>query len=114
MLNAGSRLPRAVYALASAAQWTAPFTRDATQSFYADEAGAQVLRDTLGLSAVGKGSNVLLHVTTDETLFDDVIEPAPGVVCTHPIVTYLDLWCGNDRDREAAEHLAKEALPWIE
>ena len=114
VLNTGARLPRAVYALASAAQWTAPFSRDATQSFYADEAGAQVLRETLGLSAVGKGSNVLLHVTTDETLFDDAIGPVPGVFCTHPIVTYLDLWCGNDREREAAEHLAKEALPWIE
>ena len=37
----------------------------------------------------------------------------PGLFCTSPIVTYLDLWCGNDREREAADHLASEALPWI-
>ena len=113
-LNARRGLPRAVYALASAAQWIAPFSRDATQSFYTDEAGAQDLREKLALSAVGMGSNVVLHVTTDETLFDDAIEPLPSVFCTDPIITYLDLWCGNDREREAADYLAKEALPWIE
>ena len=68
----------------------------------------------MALSTVGKGSNVLLQVTTDETVFDDAIEPVPGVFCTHPIVTYLDLSYGNDREREAADHLAKDALPWIE
>ena len=113
-LNARRGLPRAVYALASAAQWIAPFSRDATQSFYADEAGAQVLREKLDLRPVGMGSNVVLHVTTDETLFDDAIEPLPGLFCTDPITTYLDMWCGNDREREAADHLAKDALPWIE
>ena len=113
-LNTGKGLPRAVYALASAAQWIAPFSRDATQSFYTDEAGARVLREKLALRPVGMGPNVVLHVTTDESLFDDAIEPLPGLFCTDPIVTYLDLWCGNDREREAADHLAKEALPWIE
>ena len=113
-LNARRGHPRAVYALASAAQWISPFSRDATQSFYADEAGARVLRETLDLRPVGMGPNVLLHVTTDETLFDDAIEPLPGLFCTDPIVAYLDLWCGNDREREAADHLGKEVLPWIE
>lgn len=113
-LNARLGHPRAVYALASAAQWVAPFSRDATQWFYTDEAGALLLRDALDLKSVGRGSNVVLRVTADKSLFDDAIEPLPGVFCTHPIVTYLDLWCGNDRERETADHLAKEALPWIE
>ena len=113
-LNPQRGHPRAVCALASAAQWIAPFSRDATQSFYTDEAGTRLLRKSLGLRSVGKGPNVVLHVTTDESLFDDAIEPVRGVFCTDPIVTYLDLSCGNDREREAAEHLAKEALPWIE
>ncbi len=114
VLNSRPGPPRAVYALASAAQWIAPFSRDATQSFYTDDAGARVLRETLDLRPVGMGPNVVLQVTTDESLFDDAIEPLPGVFCTNPIVTYLDLWCGNDREREAADHLAKEVLPWIE
>ena len=113
-LNPQRGLPRAIYALASAAQWIAPFSRDATQSFYTDEAGAQLVRKSLGLRPVGMGPNVVLHVTTDESLFDDAIEPLPGVFCTDPVVTYLDLSCGNDREREAADHLANEALPWIE
>ena len=113
-LNAETGLPRVVYARASAAQWIAPFSRDATRSFYADEAGARILKEKLALRPVGMGPNVVLHVTTDESLFDDAIEPLPGLFCTDPITTYLDLWCGNDREREAAEHLGKEALPWIE
>ena len=112
-LNPHPGLPRAVYSLASAAQWLAPFSRDGTQSFYTDDAGAQLLRETLNLRPVGKGSNVVLHVTTDESLFDDAVEPLPSLFCTDPIVTCLDLWCGNDREREAADHLAKELLPWI-
>ena len=113
-LNARRGLPRAVYALTSAAQWIAPFIRDATQSFYTDEAGARTLREELGLRPVGMGPNVVLHIATDESLFDDAIEPLPGLFCADPITTYLDLWCGNDREREAAEHLGREALPWIE
>ena len=30
------------------------------------------------------------------------------------IITYLDLWNGNDRDREAAEYVAREFFPWLE
>ena len=56
---------------------------------------------------------MVLHVPTDESLFDDASEPAPNVFCTSPIVTYLDLWKGNDREREAAEHLAGEFFPWL-
>ena len=113
-LNCRQGIPRAVYALASAAQWIAPFSRDTTRSFYADEAGARLLRETLDLKPVGMGPNVAIQLTTDESLFDDAIKPAPGLFCTDPIITYLDLWCGNDRERDAADHLAKEVLPWIE
>ena len=112
-LNARPGSPRAVYALASAAQWIAPFSRDATRSFYTDEAGARVLRETLDVRPADTGPNVVVHVITDDSIFDDAIEPLPGLFCTSPIVTYLDLWCGNDREREAADHLAREALPWI-
>ena len=112
-LNPRPGSPRAVYALASAAQWIAPFSRDATRSFYADEAGARVLRKTLDVRPVGTGPNVVVQIITDESIFDDAIEPVPGLFCTSPIITYLDLWRGNDRERESADHLAREALPWI-
>ena len=55
-----------------------------------------------------------MTIPTDETLFDDASEPAPSTFCTSPIVTYLDLWCGNEREREAAEHLARQEMLWLE
>ena len=112
-LNPQPEHPRAIYSLHSAAQWLAPFSRSGTQTFYADEPGAEVLKEELKLAPAARGANVVLHVPTDESLFDDASEPGPNVFCTSPIVTYLDLWNGNDRDREAAEHLAGEFFPWL-
>ena len=113
-LNPSSQRPRAIYSLHSAAQWFAPFGRDGTHTFYADELGAQFLQEALRLTPVTKGANVVLHIPNDESLFDDAIEPAPGIFCTSPTITYLDLWNGNDRDREAAEYVAKECFPWLQ
>ncbi len=115
-LNPHPQRPRTIYSLHSAAQWFAPFGRDGTHTFYADESGAQFLQEALKLTPVTKGANVVLNIpkAKDESLFDDAIEPAPGIFCTSPIITYLDLWNGNDRDREAAEYIAKECFPWLE
>ena len=112
-LNAEPQHPRAVYSLNSAAQWFAPFARGGAHSFYADEPGAQVVKKALDLTHVEKGANVIVRIPNDETLLDDAVQPAPGILCTSPIVTYLDLWLGNDRDREAADHLASKCFPWM-
>ena len=112
-LNPYPERPRAIYALHSAAQWLAPFGRSGTQTFYADEPGIEVLSEALSLTRAARGANVMLHVPTGESLFEDAIEPVPTVFCTSPIVTYLDLWNGGGRDREAAEHLAGEFFPWL-
>ena len=112
-LNPRPERPRAIYSLHSAAQWLAPFSRSGTQTFYADEPGVEVLKEGLKLAPAARGANVVLHIPTDESLFDDASEPAPNMFCTSPIVTYLDLWKGNDREREAAEHLAGEFFPWL-
>ena len=112
-LNPYSERPRAIYSLHSAAQWLAPFSRSGTQTFYVDEPGAEVLKEGLKLMPAARGANVTLHVLTDETLFDDATEAAPKVFCSSPIVTYLDLWNGSDREREAAEYLAGEFFPWL-
>ena len=112
-LNPHRERPRAIYALHSAAQWLAPFGRTATHTFYADEPGAEALKEALTLTHAARGANVVLLVPTDESLFHDASEPGPEVFCTSPIATYLDLWTGSDRDREAAEHLAGEFFPWL-
>lgn len=112
-LNRDPESPRAICSLHSAADWIAPFGRVGTHSFYADDRGYRRLADALKLSRVGKGSNVVVCIPNDESLFGDALEPAPGIYCTSPVVTYLDLWNGNDRDREVADHLASKWFPWL-
>ena len=112
-LNPGPQPPRAICASNSAAQWFAPYVRGGTHSFYADEPGARILKETLQLTHAAQGANVILRIPKDETLFEDAVQPAPGIFCANPVVTYLDLWNGNDRDREAADHLAAKFFPWL-
>jgi hypothetical protein len=45
-------------------------------------------------------------------LFADTVEPAPEVVCTSAVQTYLDLWISGKEGQEAAEHLGRERLLW--
>ena len=112
-LNPGPQPPRAICASNSAAQWIAPYVRGGTQSFYADEPGARILQEALQLTHAAQGANVIVRIPNDETLFEDAVEPVPGIYCANPVVTYLDLWTGNDRDREAADHLAAKCFPWL-
>ncbi len=112
-LNPNPEYPRAIYSLNSAAQWLAPFGRSGTHSFYADNHGAELLKERLEFAPAARGANVVVLIPTDESLFDDASEPDRNVFCTSPIVTYLDLWVGNERQREAAEHLAEKFLPWL-
>ncbi len=113
ILNPEPMHPRAILSSNSAAQWFAPFARGGTHSFYADESGAHMLKETLQLTQIEKGANVLVCIPKDESLFEDAVQPAPGIFCASPIVTYLDLWKGNDRDREAADHMALKCFPWL-
>ena len=111
-LNPYKDRPRAVFSLHSAAQWLAPFGRIATQTLYVDERGANLVTDALKLEHSARGANVVLSVLEDDNIFIDSIEPIRNVFCTSPTVTYLDLWSGNDRDQEAAQHLARKYFPW--
>ncbi len=112
-LNPHSERPRAIYSLRSAAQWLAPFSRSGTQTFYVDESGSDLLKQALKLTHPARGANVVMSIPKDESLFHDASEPGPKVFCASPVVTYLDLWSGSDRDREAAEHLAGKFFPWL-
>ena len=72
-----------------------------------------MLKETLRLTHATQGANVILRIPNDETLFEDAVQPVPGIFCANPVVTYLDLWNGNDRDREAADHMAAKCFPWL-
>jgi len=112
VLHADREAGRAILASFSAAQWLAPYGRTGMQYFYADDAGLEHLLAGLKLSSTSKGENVTVTVLKDLGVFRDTVEPAPGVICTSPVQTYLDLAAAGERGREAAEHLRKEWLTW--
>lgn len=111
-LNANDYAPKAVLSHHSAANWIAPFGRVQTHKFYADDEGAERLSQVLHISPAGKGANVTIRVPRDQGVIRDAIEPVDGIYCTSPVQTYLDLWSGNGRDKEAATFLKEEALQW--
>lgn len=102
----------AAFASFSAAQWIAPYGRTGTHYFFADEEGLRTLHAALKFVTASKGENVVVTLPKDSGLLADTIEPAPGVVCTSPVQTYLDLSAAGERGAEAAEHLRREALSW--
>lgn len=102
----------AMLASFSAAQWLAPYARTGSQFFYADLAGLESLQSHLRLSSAVKGENVVVICPNDLGIFRDRIEPAPGISCTSPVQTYLDLAIAGERGQEAAEHLKAEKLTW--
>ncbi len=106
-LPQGARLLLASF---SAAQWLAPFARMAGNYFYANNIGMKALHEHLKLEPALRGTNVTVSVPKDDGEFIDSCEPAPGILCTGPLQTYLDLSRAGDRGREAADHLRKTCL----
>ena len=41
------------------------------------------------------------------------VEATPDVFRTSSIITDLNLWIGNGRERDTAQHLASECLRWL-
>ena len=111
-LSADQAVGRAAYASFSAAQWLAPYARTGTHYFLADEQGVRKLRAALNLASAAQGENVVVTVPEDLDLLSDTVEPLPGVICTSPVQTYLELCSAGERGAEAAEHLRRKALTW--
>jgi len=111
-LGSNSGSGQIAFASFSAAQWLAPYGRTGTHYFYAESDAIDWLKRDLKLASAQKGENVVVMVPKDSGLFLDVVEPAPGAVCTSPVQTYLDLAQAGERGREAADHLRQEKLSW--
>ena len=102
----------AMLASLSAAAWLAAYTRTPTEFFYASPAGLDVLKKELALREVEQGGNVMVMIPDDNDLFLDKYVPFPGIVCTSPVQTYLDLTLQGSRGEEAADHLRQKLLSW--
>lgn len=96
----------------SAAHWIAPFARTGTQYLYAERGELKQIESKLGLSSSAKGENVVVSLPKDKGVFLDMYEPVPGIRCTSPVQTYLDLSVSGERGAEAAEHLRHMRLAW--
>ena len=105
--------PPLVYAGNSASQYYAPFLRGTNRSFYATSAGVRLLENKLDMSYVERGGNLNIKVVNDRDILKDRVAVESGVLCADPVTTYLDMWNGNDRQREAAEHIARKYFPWL-
>ena len=105
---------RANVALASysAAHWIAPYARTGTQYLYAEKSAMENIQSELQLSSSAKGENVIVTFPKDRGVFLDAYEPSPGIRCTSPLQTYLDLSVSGERGEEAAEHLRRMRLTW--
>lgn len=94
----------------SAARWLAPYARVAGEYFYADSAGEARLKAVLKLEPVAKGENISIDLASDDGVFQETIEAAPGLHCTGLIQTWLDLSAAGERGTEAARHLFDERI----
>jgi hypothetical protein len=100
----------AVLASYSAARWFAPYARQATQFFYADTRGAEILKRHLQLQKVSRGENIVILEPREDDVFSGRVEAAPGIWCSGLVQTWLDLSVAGERAGEAAEHLLREKL----
>lgn len=100
----------AVLASYSAARWFAPYARQATQFFYADKRGREILGRHLELFPTSRGENVIILEPHEDDVFSARVEAAPGIWCTGLVQTWLDLCVAGERGGEAAEHLLREKL----
>src|SRR5450830_524787 len=75
----------------SAAEFIAPYARTGKTYLYADEHGLAEIVRGLGLRLAISG-NVQITVPSSDGPFLNAISPAPDIVCTSPVQTYLDLF----------------------
>lgn len=109
-LAAAGNGQHAVLASFSAARWIAPYVRQATNFFYADAEGTEVLKSHLQLESATQGENVVIEEPREDDVFLDRIETAPNVWTTGLVQTWLDLSMAGERGIEAAEHLLEYKL----
>jgi len=104
--------PGVLLASFTAAKWLAPYGRIATHNLLSQTAELERLHQALALQPAVSGANVVVTVPAQEGVFFDAVYPFPGIACTSPLQTYLDLSAAGERGKEAAEHLRSKLLRW--
>lgn len=104
--------PGVLLASFTAARWLAPYGRIATHNLLSQPAELEHLHQALALQPADSGANVVVTLPAHEGVFIDAVYPSPGIVCTSPVQTFLDLSAAGERGKEAAEHLRGKLLRW--
>ena len=104
--------PGVLLASFTAAKWLAPYGRIATHNLISQPAELEHLHQVLALQPAVSGANVVVTMPAHEGVFLDAVHPSPGIVCTSPVQTFLDLSAAGERGKEAAEHLRSKLLRW--
>lgn len=104
--------PGVLLASFTAAKWLAPYGRTATHNFLSQPAELEHLHQTLALQPAVNGANVVVTLPAHEGVFLDAVHPCPGIACTSPVQTFLDLSAAGERGKEAANHLRSKLLRW--
>lgn len=105
--------PGVLLASFTAANWLAPYGRTGTHNLLSQPAELENLQQTLALQPAVSGANVVVTLPTHEGVFLDAVHPSPGIACTSPVQTFLDLSAAGERGKEAAEHLRSKLLRWL-
>jgi len=104
--------PGVLLASFTAANWLAPYGRTGTHNLLSRPAELEHLQQTLALQPALNGANVVVTLPAHEGVFLDAVHPSPGIACTSPVQTFLDLSAAGERGKEAAEHLRSKLLRW--
>jgi len=104
--------PGVLLASFTAANWLAPYGRTGIQNLLGKPAELEHLQQILALQPVVSGANVVLTLPAHEGVFLDAVKPSPGIACTSPVQTFLDLSAAGERGQEAAAHLRSRLLRW--
>ena len=104
--------PGVLLASFTAANWLAPYGRTGIQNLLSKPAELEHLQQILALQPVVNGANVVVTMPAHEGVFFDAVYPSPGITCTSPVQTFLDLSAAGERGKEAAEHLRGKLLKW--
>ena len=81
-----------------------------TASVYLTEEPSPDLLAALSFHEVARGSNTWLVTPNDEGVFHGATTSRDGIVCVHPVQTYLDLHAHPERARDVALALRSEHL----
>lgn len=104
--------PGVLLASFTAAKWLAPYGRTATHNLLSQPAALEYLHQTLALQPAVNGANVVVTLPAHDGVFLDAVHPSPGIACTSPVQTFLDLSAAGERGKEAAEYLRSKLLRW--